>query len=79
MKKVKFGKNGKKAQIAPWLFLLPFILVYVGTFLYPAFFSLYLSFFKYKGYGEAKFIGISNYKNLLTYRTMWLCLGNTLF
>ena len=53
MKKVKFGKNGKKAQIAPWLFLLPFILVYAGTFLYPAFFSLYLSFFKYKGYGEA--------------------------
>lgn len=79
MKKVKSGKNGKKAQTAPWLFLLPFILVYVGTFLYPAFFSLYLSFFKYKGYGEAKFVGVSNYKSLLTYRTMWVCLGNTLF
>lgn len=79
MVKVKTKKSGKKWQAAPWLFLLPFILVYAGTFLYPAFYSLYLSFFKYKGYGEAKFIGISNYKNLLTYRTMWVCLGNTLF
>ena len=70
-------KSKKKANLAPYLFLLPFIVMFCATFLYPAFFSLVLSFFKYKGYGEARFVGIQNFKNLLTYRTMWVCLGNT--
>lgn len=67
----------KKIKITPYLFLLPFIVVFIATFLYPAIYSLALSFYKYKGYGEAKFIGISNFKNLLTYKTMWNCLLNT--
>ncbi len=67
----------KKVKLTPYIFLLPFILMFCATFLYPAAYSLVLSFYKYKGYGEAKFVGIQNFKNLLTYRTMWVCLGNT--
>ena len=69
----------KKWSAAPYLFLLPFIITYLGTFLFPAVYSLVLSFFKYKGYGEAKFIGLKNYGSLLTYQTMWKCLYNTFF
>lgn len=69
----------KKWSAAPYLFLLPFILTYLATFLFPAVYSLVLSFFKYKGYGEAKFIGFKNYGSLLTYQTMWKCLYNTFF
>lgn len=61
------------------MFLLPFIIIYVVTFLFPAGYSLILSFYKYKGYGTATFVGLANYKSLLTYRTMWKCLQNTLF
>lgn len=69
----------KKASKAPYVFLLPFIIVYLATFLFPALYSLVLSFYKYKGYGTAKFVGLNNYKSLLNYSTMWKCLGNTLF
>ena len=75
----KISQQRKKRVLVPYLFLLPFIFLYIATFLYPALYSLILSFFKYKGYGEAKFIGLSNYTSLLTYRTMWVCLANTLF
>ena len=42
-------------------------------------YSLYLSFLKYKGYGEATFVGFQNYKALLTYALFWKSLGNTAF
>lgn len=64
---------------SPYLFILPFLVSYILFFLYPAFYSLYLSFFRYRGYGSATFIGFANYKNLFTYRTMWMCLANTLW
>ncbi|MDO5424896.1 MAG: sugar ABC transporter permease [Eubacteriales bacterium] len=76
---MKRGKKKRKGILTPYLFLLPFILIYVVTFLFPAIYSFVLSFYKYKGYGTATFVGLSNYKSLLTYRTMWKCLQNTLF
>lgn len=76
---MKSKKKNRKRILPPYLFLLPFILIYIVTFLFPAAYSLVLSFFKYRGYGEATFVGLSNYESLLTYRTMWKCLGNTLF
>lgn len=75
----KIKQKKKKASKAPYVFLLPFIVVYLATFLFPALYSLVLSFYKYKGYGTAKFVGFNNYKSLLNYSTMWKCLGNTLF
>jgi len=72
------GMKGQHWSI-PYLFILPFLISYALFFIYPAFYSLALSFFRYKGYGKATFIGFTNYKNLLTYKTMWMCLGNTLW
>ncbi len=68
---------GKKA--IPYLFILPFMISYVIFFLYPAIYSFVLSFFSYKGYGNAKFLGLTNYINLFQYGTMWKCLANTFF
>jgi len=73
-------KNGKfKKKVTPYAFLFPFLLIYACFFLYPAIYSLILSFFKYGGYGKAKFVGLQNYINLFQYETMWTCLGNTAF
>lgn len=72
------GIKGQKF-FTPYLFILPFLVSYVLFFLYPAGYSLVLSFFLYKGYGDAQFLGFGNYKNLLTYQTLWMCLGNTFF
>ncbi|MDF2513449.1 MAG: ABC-type transporter, integral rane subunit [Herbinix sp.] len=67
------------SKVIPYLFILPFMISYIIFFLYPAAYSFILSFFSYKGYGAAKFIGLSNYINLFQYGTMWGCLANTLF
>ncbi len=65
--------------VIPYLFILPFLISYILFFMYPAIYSLGLSFFRYKGYGKASFVGLGNFKNLFTYRTLWMCLGNTMF
>lgn len=68
-----------KKNLVPYGFILPFLLIYGFFFLWPAIYSLLLSFFKYSGYGDAKWVGLQNYSNLLHYKTMWTCLGNTAF
>ena len=69
----------KKKTIIPYLFITPFLIAFALFFVYPAGYSLYLSFLKYKGYGEATFVGLNNYKSLLTYALFWKSLGNTAF
>lgn len=65
--------------LAPYLFISPFIVAFVVLFLGPALYSLWLSFYRYKGYGTAKFIGWSNYEATLNYHAFWSALGNTVF
>ena len=68
-----------KKSMVPYGFLAPFLLIYGFFFLYPAAYSLILSFYKYGGYGKARWVGLQNYINLFNYKTMWTCLGNTAF
>ncbi len=72
-------KKLPKRKAIPYIFILPFMISYVIFFLYPAIYSFAISFFSYKGYGKARFIGVSNYLSLFQYDTMWKCLSNTLF
>lgn len=69
----------KKANLVPYLFILPFMLTFLIFFLFPLLYSLVLSFFEYHGYGEAKWVGIENYTTLFQYGAFWQSVGNTLF
>lgn len=63
MKKKKYHIAGGPSR---YLFLLPGGLVYFLIILLPAFYSLYLSFFKWNGADRNKeFVGIDNYVNLI--------------
>jgi ABC-type sugar transport system permease subunit len=64
--------------LAPYLFISPFLLFFLTLFVGPALYSLVLSFFRYKGYGSATFVGFANYRSILTYHVFWTELGNTL-
>lgn len=68
-----------RKNLVPYVFILPFMISYVIFFLYPAIYSFGISFFSYKGYGSANFIGLKNYLDLFKYGTMWATLGNTFF
>ncbi|RCW61902.1 MULTISPECIES: carbohydrate ABC transporter permease [Halanaerobium] len=53
--------NSKK--VAPYIFVSPFILVFLVFYLYPIISTVIMSFQEI-GFGEAKFIGLANYKKL---------------
>ena len=69
----------RREKLVPYLFILPFILSFLVFFVFPAGYSLVLSFFKYRGYGKATFVGVGNYNSLLHYSAFWKAIGNTLF
>lgn len=61
-----------------YLFVLPFIIVFLVFSVYPVLRTLFLSFTNYKGYGDAVWAGIDNYKRVITDKFFWRDLGNTL-
>ena len=61
-----------------YLFVLPFVVVFLVFSVYPVLRTLYLSFTNYRGYGDAVWAGIDNYKRVLTDRFFWRDLGNTI-
>jgi ABC-type sugar transport system permease subunit len=67
-------------RLAPYLFISPFFLGYAVFFLYPVLWALYLSFFQQVGIGgQAKFVGLENYFNLLHDETFQKALANTTY
>ncbi|WP_220795363.1 carbohydrate ABC transporter permease [Streptomyces shenzhenensis] len=56
------GRNRRAAAV----FLLPPLLVYLATVAFPIGESLFLSFFQWDGITRMKFIGLDNYRQLLT-------------
>lgn len=71
--------NRLQSKWLPYLFILPFMISFFLFFLYPATYSLILSFFQYRGYGAMKFVGWNNYASLLQYGYFWVTLKNVLF
>ncbi len=61
-------------------FLLPSLLLFIFFLIYPIFQSIYYSFFNWKGFGPAvDFIGLDNYRRILTDRVFMIALKNGLF
>ena len=61
-----------------YLFVLPFITVFLIFSVYPVLRTLYLSFTNYKGYGDAVFAGIDNYVRVVKDKFFWRDLWNTI-
>jgi ABC-type sugar transport system permease subunit len=51
--------------LAPYLFIAPFIVSFLGFFVVPSGFSVALSFFRYNGYAAARWVGLTNYQALV--------------
>ena len=56
----RLGKGG----IAPYLFLLPFFLIYLVFLIYPVLAAFRLSFYESSGFGGDTFTGLANYTRL---------------
>ena len=64
--------------LSPYLFVAPFVVSFVVLFVGPAVYSLVLSFYRYRGYGEATWVGTQNYDRLLNYHQFWTAWRNTI-
>jgi ABC-type sugar transport system permease subunit len=71
------SRTGSRAL--PFILLAPFFITFLVFFAFPAIYSLVLSFYNYRGYGEARFVGLGNYIALINFRTFWKSVGNTFF
>jgi len=53
-------------RIVPYVMILPFVIYLLGVYLYPTISTIIMSFQRIDGPTAAEFIGLSNYKKLLT-------------
>ncbi len=65
-------------NVAAYLFLLPFLIFFVGFVLYPMFMCLYTSFFDATMGRKDIFVGFANYRELTADPVFWVALKNTM-
>lgn len=61
-----------------YLFVLPFVIVFLTFSVYPVLRTLYLSFTNYKGFGDPVWAGVDNYIRVFKDKFFWKALGNTI-
>lgn len=66
-----------QARRAPYLFVLPFGILFCVFMLYPLVWSVWLSLQKNAGPLASRFVGLANYRFLFTDRMFWLACLNT--
>lgn len=70
------GKIQRK--IFPYLMLLPMAAIFIVYLFYPACNGFYTSFTKWDGINPAEFVGLDNYRRLLTDGTFWTSFKQTM-
>jgi len=64
--------------VTPWLFLAPGVLFFLFYVIFPIFQSFQISFYRWDGLGEAEYIGLQNYAELMDDRAFEVSLWNNL-
>ncbi len=78
MSTTKLTLQEKDARLGLKL-VLPSVIIIALLIVYPIFYNIYLSFFDVKLNGDAFFIGLRNYANVLKDITFWSAVGTTFF
>jgi multiple sugar transport system permease protein len=69
----------REANITGWLFVAPMVLGFLGLLIAPLITAFYMSLTDWPLLGEAKFIGIDNYRAIAADAAFWKVLGNTFY
>lgn len=70
--------RSRKTWLTAWLFVAPAFIAYAAFVLVPLCMSLYYSFLRWDGIGEARFHGLTNYVTVLTDPDLLQIIGNAL-
>lgn len=74
----RFMSEKKKDMFSGYLYISPFFIIFAIIGLYPAIFSLMLAFQKWNGLGEIEFVGLANFKIILSDPLFWKSIYNTI-
>lgn len=66
-----------KKYRAPYLFILPFFILFLVFQLIPTIWTFYISLTEWRGIGEPEFCGLENYRKLMIDNMFWDALTNT--
>ena len=66
-----------KKYKAPYLFILPFFILFFVFQLIPTLWTFYISLTNWKGIGSPEFCGLGNYQKMMIDNMFWESLGNT--
>jgi multiple sugar transport system permease protein len=69
----------RQTQLAPYIFISPFFILFTIFFLFPTAFAVVLGFFKWAALGTPEFFGLRNYERLFSDRIFWQAVQNTVF
>jgi len=75
----KLHKMHNREAFTAYIFISPFLGSFLLFFLVPAVYSIVLSFYRYRGFGNATFVGLRNYVTLIQYPFFWTAFANTFF
>lgn len=70
--------NQNKGKAAPYLFMLPALIIYLSVIVFPVFYSLVISFKSGTGIGEMEFVGLKNYASLASDSVFWMSFRHTI-
>lgn len=73
----RYSGSRTRRRLAPYLFVLPFVVIFLAFSVYPLIFTARLSFTNWHGAGAAEWVGWGNYAYLLTSPAFWSSLGNS--
>ncbi|OMD42900.1 MULTISPECIES: sugar ABC transporter permease [Paenibacillus] len=73
-----FLTEQRRSRITAYTFISPFFILFLIFGLYPIFFTIYLSFFKWDALNPMKFVGMKNYELVTSDPTFWISFSNTL-
>lgn len=76
--KTPFLTETRRSRITAYAFISPFFILFSIFGLYPIFFTIYLSFFKWDALGPMKYVGFKNYELVTGDPTFWISFTNTL-
>ena len=74
---VRFWKRNQRS-LAPFLFLMPGFFMFLVYVIIPIFQSISISFYEWDGLGEAKYIGLDNYFELIDDEAFYTALKNNI-
>jgi len=78
-RKRRRGPLTREAQITGWLFVSPMVIGFTLLLLFPMGLALYMSFTDWPLLGDHHFVGIDNYRDIMSDSLFWKVLTNTVY